>query len=305
MRLARCLLACLLLFAWLPGADAKSRHVRLVLSTQHDVFREFATALTSVAMHPDLHLSVQDAGGELPAASAAPDLYIAVGADAARWLQTRNDDTPVLAVLLSRAQFEALNWPAQRSVSAIFQDPPAARQLLLLKLLLPKTEIVGYLHGSDSDADLVRVRSAASALGLRLEARLADNEQNLRKALAPLVQQTQALLANASPQVYNRDTIRSILTAAYHADRVLIGSSPAFVRAGSLATTHSTPMHIAVQVREWLEQVPGRLPAPSYPRYFEVVTNPAVARSLNISLADERQLAAQIAAQLPCEKVCP
>ena len=101
------------------------------------------------------------------------------------------------------------------------------------------------------------------------------------------------LLAVPDPSLYNSETLRTLLMATYRREQAMIGFSAAFVNAGALATTNSNPNQIASQLKELLRDYAetGRLPAEQFPKYFSVLVNDNVARSLNLIIDDSvRQL---------------
>jgi ABC-type uncharacterized transport system substrate-binding protein len=100
------------------------------------------------------------------------------------------------------------------------------------------------------------------------------------------------LLAPADPHLYSRENLKPVLLAAYRQNRVFIGPTPAWVRAGSLATLYATPQTLAADVAEAVRawQQHGRWPAPALASRFDVITNPQVARSLGLRLPDAESL---------------
>lgn len=301
LNLLRALLLCLaaLGLCALPLRAAAAPRIALVYNGGQDVFQQFAEALSPLLRAQGLGLEHHDTrnwqDGAPPAALTEADLLIAAGAESLALLARKPPDAPVLAVLLSRQQFEQHQTAfAGRALSAIYQDPPIRRQLQLAKLLLPGLSRVGYLYQPVERQQLAIAQRAAEALSLKLIAQPVPSENDLPSALVSVIGQSELLLASANSGLYNRYTIKTILTASYRQEKVLIGSSPAFVKAGSLATTYSSVQHIAVQVHEWITALPDNgpisLPPTGYARYFDLSLNPDVARSLDIRLPDNDSL---------------
>lgn len=300
LNLLRVLLLCLAaLGLCAPPSHAAAPRIALVYNGGQDVFQQFAEALSPLLRAQGLSLEHHDIRnwqeGTWPASLTTADLLIAAGAESLALLARKPPDKPVLAVLLSRQQFEQQQAAfTGRVVSAIYQDPPVRRQLQLAKLLLPGLNRVGYLYQPLESAQLPALQRAAAALSLKLLAQPVASENDLPSALVSVIGQSELLLASANSGLYNRYTIKTILTAAYRQEKVLIGSSPAFVKAGSLATTYSSVQHIAVQVHEWIAAQPAggpiSLPPSGYARYFDLSLNPDVARSLDIRLPDNDSL---------------
>lgn len=287
-------------FCLLCTAEASPR-IALVYNGGQDVFKQFADALTPLLRSEGLSLEHHDSrnwrNGEIPASLDEVQLIIAAGREATALLTSKPSTTPLLCVLLSRQQFEhqlATLASPTRPISAIYQDPPARRQLQLAQLLLPGLTSVGYLHQPGESAQLAALRRVADTLNLKLATQPVASDSELPAALVSVISQSDVLLASANSALYNSYTIKTILTAAYRQEKVLLGSSPAFVKAGSLATTYSSVQHIAIQVHELIDNgrgsEPFKLPAAGYARYFDLSINTDVARSLGIRLPDNDSL---------------
>lgn len=291
----------LLAFCCLLLPTEAAARIALVYNGGQDVFQQFADALTPLIRSHGHSLEHHDSrtwpNGQVPDSLNQARLLIVAGADSTALLAKQPPTTAMLHVLLSRQQFEQHASALRRSgraLSAIYQDPPTRRQLRLSQLLLPGARNVGFLY-QPSEAEWVQaLRRTSEALGLKLIAQPVASDAELPAALVSVVNQSDLLLASANSALYNRYTIKTILTATYRQEKVLIGSSPAFVKAGSLATTYSSVQHIAVQVHEVLTAANSdgalKLPPAQYARYFDLSLNADVARSLNIRLPDNDSL---------------
>ena len=81
-----------------------------------------------------------------------------------------------------------------------------------------------------------------------------------------------------------------LLLTSYRYQKPVFGFSQSYVRAGALAAVYSSSKQLAKQAAEIAiksQQAPGVLPPPQVPKYFSVVVNYQVARSLNLQVADE------------------
>ena len=79
-----------------------------------------------------------------------------------------------------------------------------------------------------------------------------------------------------------------MLFRSYRREQAVVGFSPAIVKAGALATITSDSNDTAAQLEELLGDYIryGRLPSEQFPKYFSVVVNDSVARSLNVLIDD-------------------
>lgn len=180
----------------------------------------------------------------------------------------------------------------QPGETAVYWAPSLSDQLRLAQLIMPGLRRVGLFVGA---ADLPRaeaLRAAATARHVDVLVRTGDPALLPRQVgdIAPTID---LLLAPVDPRLFNRDNLKSVLLAAYRQNRVFIGPTPAWVRAGSLASLYATPQTLATDVagaiRAW--QQSGHWPAPAPASRFDVLTNPQVARSLGLRLPEAEALA--------------
>jgi ABC-type uncharacterized transport system substrate-binding protein len=241
-----------------------------------------------------------------PASYSRPDdaalggakLIVAVGVQAMRAAARWEGIPPVLNVLVPRASYEKLladpdHKKRQGQMSAIYLDHSLARQLNLIRLVLPGKRRISALLGPDSALLLPVLRAAAQRSGLQLVAEEVASEAEIIPALSRLMNSSEAFLALPDSVVFTRDTVRPVLMTAFRHQQPLFGFSQAYVTSGALAAVFSTPAQIARQTAELINALPaGRptLPAALYPEYFSVAVNRSVARALDFDIAADALL---------------
>lgn len=185
-------------------------------------------------------------------------------------------------LLLPNADSAAL----QADESAIYWAPSLRDQLRLARHILPGLQRVGVLAGPASLDEARALRDALPA-GIELLVRVAE-PGHLTRQIAEVAAASDVLLAPVEPDLFNRDNLRPILLAAYRQQRALIGPSPAYVRAGALASLFASPETLAADVARAIAfyRRERRWPTPSLVSRFDVITNPQVARALGIPLPD-------------------
>lgn len=221
-----------------------------------------------------------------------PDLLVALTAEA--YTAVRGRRQPVLVLV---PEPDAVK--VDDNDSALFWAPSLSEQLRLTRLLFPGVKRVGMLANEDSPR-LKVFRQAAAGQGIEVLSRTAPADR-LAREISELATRVDVLLAQQDSDLYNRDTIKTILLSAYRQNRVLIGPGPAFVRAGALASLYASPADLASAVAERIRLFArdGRLPAPGRISRFEVMLNAQVARALGLSLPDEAELARRLRAEEP------
>lgn len=243
---------------------------------------------------------------ELARASAQDyPVVIAVGGRAAAAAtQSLPATTPLIYALISRARYDALAAQRGRSVNttAIFRDQPFTRRLRLLRASLPMIRRIGIVVGPAS-APYVHDLRRALAHTARLDVQMVNAPGEVMPALKRTLVRSDAILALPDPLVYNPRTMKGILLTTYRHRVPLIGLSQAYVRAGAITALDSTPAHVGAQLAELLAELARspsprpELPAPAFPRYYDVAVNPTVANSLGIHLLPANELRAILSQQ--------
>lgn len=230
---------------------------------------------------------------ELPVLPGDARLVIPVGVRALRAVVAAPPAAPVLAALVPRQAYErVVGGAASRRVSAVFLDQPFARQFALLSVAFPERRRVGILLGSESRLLLSLMQRPAEQQGLALVEATAESERAILLTLQTILATADVLLAVPDPAVHNSGAIQNILLAAYRRGVPVVGFSPAYTRAGALLSLHSSPGQLAEQVAAVAAEVLAgqALPAPRWPREFQISVNRQVARSMAIELPEESVL---------------
>lgn len=229
------------------------------------------------------------------------DILVAVGGRAMDALAQA--DQPTLSILVPRQSFDSARArakPDSRALSAIYLDQPLARQMRLIKQMLPGRSRVGVLLGPNSLQRAKALQQAARDVQLGVGTELVAHQEEIIPALKRLMVDAQVLLALPDPSIFNRSTAQSILLTSYRAQIPLIAYSKAYVQAGALAAVFSTPRQIGQQAAEILLRASqGKqlaLPEPQYPKYFSISVNYQVGRSLGLQLEDEATLLERVKA---------
>ncbi len=228
-------------------------------------------------------------------------LLVTVGLRATERVVRANMNTPVLVTLLPRSSFEQLTKGGRASsrFSALFMDVAPRRQLAFVRVLLPEAKRVALLTGPVSHGDVVDYSAQAKELGFSSAVGQVKDSSELYPALQKVLPDADLLLALPDPTVYNSRTIQDILLTTYRARVPLIGLSAAYVKAGALGAVFATPLQMGRQAVDIARQVlAGRpLPAPQYPKEFDVAVNAYVARSLGLTILDEASLKERLRSQ--------
>ena len=224
------------------------------------------------------------------------ELVIALGVKALEAASKLKFTTPVLGVFTPMPTFNSLLLKSKRELgnfSAIVLDQPYSRQMLLIKNVLPESKKIGILLGPTSSQFADQINEEAEEIGFSVAEENVFNETDLIVKLKTVLETSDALLAVPDPMIYTRETAQPILLTSYRHQKPIFGYSQSYVRAGALAAVYTTSKQLAQQAAEIAlksQQAPSLLPPPQAPKYFSIIMNHQVARSLNITLKSEEEI---------------
>jgi ABC-type uncharacterized transport system substrate-binding protein len=180
----------------------------------------------------------------------------------------------------------------QKQDSALYWSPSLSAQLALIRAVLPATNRVGMLVSNGEDASWLRIfKQYAAEQSIEVRFQTIDKARIARQ-VSELAASTDVLLAQPDTDIYNRETIRFILLAAYRQNKVLIGPSPAFVNAGALATLYApsnvVAEEVAQKIRHFIKN--NKLPPSSRVKNLSVSLNAQVAKSLGLAVPAMNEL---------------
>lgn len=225
---------------------------------------------------------------------------VAIGADAFSRTHQANRKAPVLALLVEKGFLEDYTAQLPGQVSGIFKGTPLIRQALTGKAILPQSKRIALIATPDTTE---RYDSLLKQLPeYNLEARLfvVGDKKQLIPTLSRALGYGDFLLAAPDDSIYNPTTIKHVLLTAYRQNRIVIGPSRAYVKAGALASGYASVPAMAEMAVEYLQVFfkTGKFPEPDYPSNFHIDINQQVGRSLNIPLAPGEQIEQTVSERL-------
>lgn len=288
---------------WLAGAgwaqcaltvDA----IDVVLSDGTAVYLEAAEALRQ-EIGPSRAVQVWQADG-LHGRAQQGRVVVALGARALQAALAQDGMAPVVATLVTRKAYESA-LATQRhagAVTAVLMDQPPARQINLIRSVLPGRLRLGVLAGREAEPALVGVQAVAREQRLVVRTEPVTSTSDVAAALARLLPDVDLVLAIPDAVVFNPGTVHNVLLSAFRQQRPVIGFSPFYVRSGALAAVYSSPAQLGRQSAEVaLRLLAGAsAPPPLAPRYFSATVNATVARALGVRVDEEAELTARLQA---------
>lgn len=233
-----------------------------------------------------------------------PDtLVITLGPQALQHALRRTNATRVIAQLITSEEYFALGDEARpaadKYVKVVFHDAPLLRQILLAHFLVMDARRIGLLLTQQEVNEIPGVKNRLAPVEVELDYRLAGEPENMTRDLLEVINDNDVLIATPNKSIYNRRTIRTILLASYRQEKVVIGYSASFVKAGSLASTYTTVPLLIEELSGFLDRLIDEDPISwqaDFTDHFDVVINARVARSLSLPTPDPEQVKSRIKA---------
>lgn len=217
---------------------------------------------------------------------------VTIGPSAFSRMRQANRRAPILAMLVERSFIKDYVARNPGQISAVYYDVPLDLQALIGKAVLPQATKVAILASTETAGLYEPVVEKLPAIGLQPRVFIVDSREDLIPTLVRALSYGDFLLAGPDDRIYNPSTIKHILLTTYRRNRIVIGPSQAYVKAGSLASGYAPFPAMARTASEQLKHFfsNGELPPPDYPDQYRVEINSQVARSLNIPLPDKEVL---------------
>ena len=217
---------------------------------------------------------------------------IAIGPTAFARVRQENRQVPVLGLMVQESFLNRQAKQSDERVSAVLSTPPLIRQAAIGKAVLPYSTRVAMLARPGKEHLYGSVLENLEGLGLEGRVFLVPSDDRLIPTLVRALSYGDFVLAAPDSSIYNPRTIKHILLTAYRRNRIIIGPSQAYVKAGSLASSYTPLSEVAKLAADYVRhfQRHDEFPAPAHPASFGIEINRQVGKSLNIPLSDQQTL---------------
>ncbi|MEJ2142536.1 MAG: ABC transporter substrate binding protein [Gammaproteobacteria bacterium] len=221
----------------------------------------------------------------------AYDLVISIGSDASKILSRTGNINSLLYTLIPGTLAESIGKRpclAKKCLSVLIEQP-ADRYFQLFKLIFPRNRTLAIATTSKDPGYLAQLKSTAQKYSTQLKIIPIDKNTIIARSLIKGLTKNDVLLALPDPNIYNKDTAKSIILSAYHKNVPIIGYSQAFAKAGALISLYSSLDDIASQTEKLASNSRGNTKN-YYPNAFSIEINRSVAVSLEIQIKDINEL---------------
>ncbi len=220
-----------------------------------------------------------------PAQLADDDYAVLVGSKVPAHFEPQTHKKTI-AVFVSEEQASQLQVK-----TSIWVEPPLSRQLTLANLVVPGDKRIGLLVNGEADKNK-QLEGLSNLQKQQLKVVDLAEHQNINQALYHVLKNTRLLLGTYNQEIYSPANIKNILITSYRQQKVLIGPSRAYLKAGSFATSYSNLTHISQRLIDIIKQhkADSSWISSGYNPYYRVLYNKQVARSLNLPVMSNKQL---------------
>ncbi len=283
-----------------PLSQAK---ILLLLSGDNSYYQETAESLQTTTSllgmeFSSFEIATLEEAQKTNAISKPYELIVAIGTAATREALEQNKTAPLLNIFTPKNAFDAIALSAvsasDRKISAIYLDQPLSRLITLGCLLKPDADKFGTIFGPVSQGSRPEIEALTKENGIQLNSAFLTEDDNPVAILKPVVTTSDLFIAIPDHAMLNRAIAKWILYMGFQQKVPVIGFSRAYTHAGALASVFSSPegigKHAGELIFNWLAHSDQAIWQPQYPHYYTLSTNPAVARSLGVSLPTEREL---------------
>jgi len=276
------LLACILLA---PLQVTAAQQAIIVSSADNNYHKSLIENILPYLETSDINANIFNTEQQMDI-GASDNLIISIGHEATTLIDNKKISNPILRVYTETSPNID---PDKKGKPHLSMTQATCKQFALARLLNANWKTVSVLLSSPNELLTKRLESCAAENKLILKTIILNKFINIIDALNTSLLNSDALLALPDSSIYNAKTIKSILLTSYRHRVPIIGFSENFVRAGALAAINSSEKQLGKQIAELIQQHYNNqniIDHHLYPKYFDVITNKNVAKSLGITLPE-------------------
>lgn len=215
------------------------------------------------------------------------DVMVAIGVDSFSQVCSSVSEGAVMAIFIGKEEY--LKAQAQCSIpnTAVFSGAPLDKRLALLKAVWFDRKPLAMLYSDNLLVDEQEMQDQAAQYGFEFQFMKTESDRlSVLKAINFVLEDSIMVFSLVDTELYKNRIAQDVLKLLFHKQRVMIGPSFAFVRAGSLFAVYSdtnTKLGIlANQIGVW--QTREILLPAAYPDKLRVSFNPYLIKSHGVVL---------------------
>jgi len=232
--------------------------------------------------------------------SPATNTLVNLDSDSINTLISLNHPTPTIHAMTTLANARHYAPCLPLCINSLEQhqffvlDQPITRQLDLIQLISPSFKDVAVIVTHYSAPHLNDIASLSKKRQQTISQYLTDSA-SLRFEIDGISKKADIILAVADTDIYNVSSLSQILLTSYRHKTPVIGFSKGFIKAGAIAGTVSNLRQLVQQLSQnLLSTTEYQKNKVVYPKYFDVISNRSVAKSLNLHFPSDDALKQQL-----------
>lgn len=267
-------------------AENKEISVVLIVDSQSSISNVAATEIFSaLENYKNINVTLKYAEEVRSFKESQIDYAISIGSASANEVVKLKPKFPVLFTFIPDDSIEELlNKHNKSHYYAITLYQPAKRNLLLSKLVLNRIAKIGLTLGPKTKKIINQYKAEARKASTDLVIKSSSNYSEPIDAMRDSLDESDLYIAIYDSEILNRHTSKWLLYMAYKMNKPVIGYSPAYTKAGAVASIYTTPEQFGTQSAEWLIDMlrnnKGNIIRS--PKYFSISVNARIQHNLRL-----------------------
>ncbi len=221
------------------------------------------------------------------------DVVISVGRDSFEQACLSMSRGALFALFIGEEEYQTIRTNCAVPTSAVFSAAPLEKRLALLKAIWLNPKPLAVLYSDAIQLDTVSMERLAAEYGFKLVFWQTSTDRiSVLRSLSLLLDDSDLIFSIVDSQLYQQGNAQDILKLLFHQQKVMVGPSFAFVRAGALFAIHSDAKHklalLSVMIQYWTET--GTMAEAAYPKWLRVSFNPYLVKAHGIVLPSKLYL---------------
>jgi len=283
----------------LPVTSHAQDDVLVVLSKNTSVYHKFYTQL-SQKLTATYNIDSLYASSVKSSSLDKYKLIITVGTTSAAIINQYETKAPILYSLIPQdfynSTINTLSCPGS-ACYGVYIEQPTEKYVQLINAIFDNKKTIITPVTKLNRANVQRINASAKKIGYSSKNIIITPEDNIPRLLARGLTDNSVMLALPDPDIYNKDTARSIILTAYHKNTPIVAYSQAFSKAGALVSLYSSIDDIANQTAIITQHIFSKNQPQQkgyYSTTFSLEINKAVAHSLNINIPSSETIQRKI-----------
>jgi hypothetical protein len=274
-----------------PDTNVKTHQIFIIHAPENKLQSRIAEALRNTLSQANADYVIQQITPDDNLLTIDPkdDLIVSIGRVSLENARRQQPDASNLFISTVTDTYKPVTKNHKKE-AVLYITQPFCRQLGFISVINKSWHSVSILSSQKKPFSAAALNRCASEFDLKLHIVKTDTNGSLSRNIKDALEHSDILLAIPDKSIYNRKTVKNILLTSYRYRKPVIGFSDSFVRAGALASIHSSTDQIAESashiIRDYFNNKKTFTKLVNYPQLFDVSINRQVFRALGIATPD-------------------